>query len=307
MRKVKILLLIVLLLVGCSTKKEKMFRVGVIQFGDFASLNDTLKGIEAVLENEDIELIVKSAQGEAANVITIATQFVNDEVDLILAITTQAAQAAVAASDGKIPVVFAAVSDPVSSGVSGLDYVSGVSDIAPLQAQFDLISQLTPQVKKVGVLFKTGDPNGTFQTERIKEVGTKNGFDIVTKGAIEVSDLSISANALSQEVDAFYLITDGLIVGNTAVIVDEGLRNGVISYASEDGQFENGILASNSISYLEIGKQSAQMVIKILFENVSPGQIPIEEAKETYPQISKEMADYFEIEIPEALLSYVID
>lgn len=307
MKRMFILLLMVLVLVGCTDKKSAKFTVGVIQFGDFASLNDTLDGIEDVLKDEDIKLVVKSAQGEAANVITIASQFVEDDVDLIVAITTQAAQAAVAASDGKIPVVFSAVSDPVSAGISDLKTVTGVSDIAPLEAQFELISDLTPDVKKIGVLFKTGDPNGMYQTERIKEISQKYDISIITKGALEVSDLSISANSLAQEVDAFYLITDSLIVGNTGVIVDEGERAGVVSFASEDGQFEQGVLASNSISYVEIGKQTAKMVKSILMDGMDPSEIEIEEAKQTYPQISKEVAEDFGIEVPDAYLEYIVE
>ncbi|HZJ87055.1 MAG TPA: ABC transporter substrate-binding protein [Erysipelothrix sp.] len=307
MRKVLALLMVFGLLVGCSNESKSGFNVGVIQFGDFASLNDTLVGIEEVLDDERINLHIKSAQGESANVVTIAQQFVDEEMDLIIAITTQAAQAAVAASDGSIPVVFAAVSDPKGAGMSDLPNVTGVSDIAPLEAQFELIKELTPYVKKVGVFFKTGDPNGIYQTERIVEAGEKAGYEILTKGAQEVSDLSISANVLSEDVDAFYLITDGLIVGNTGVIVEEGLRNGVVSYASEDGQFDHGILASNSISYVQIGKQTGEMVKKILLEDINPSDIALEEAKETFPQISKEMAEVFEIEIPDSLLAFVID
>ena len=292
---------------GCSKNDtQKGFQVGVIQFGDFASLNDTLDGLEEVL-GDKVNLSVKSAQGDAANVVGIATQFVDDEVDLIVAITTQSAQAAVAASDGEIPVVFAAVSDPLSAGLTDLEYVTGVSDIAPLQAQFDLMKDLTPSVKKVGVLFKTGDPNGVYQTERVKEVGSQNGFEVIEKGAMEVADLSISASQLSEQVDAFYLITDGLIVGNTGVIVDEATRNGKVTYASEDGQFEQGVLASNSISYLELGKQAGVLAEKILFDAIKPGTLPIESANKTTPQISQSVAESFGIEIPEDYLEYLLD
>lgn len=307
MRKLLLSLSIVLLLMGCSKNDtRKGFQVGVIQFGDFASLNDTLGGLEEVL-GDKVNLSVKSAQGDAANVVGIATQFVDDEVDLIVAITTQSAQAAVAASDGEIPVVFAAVSDPLSAGLTDLEYVTGVSDIAPLQAQFDLMKDLTPSVKKVGVLFKTGDPNGVYQTERVKEVGSQNGFEVIEKGAMEVADLSISASQLSEQVDAFYLITDGLIVGNTGVIVDEATRNGKVTYASEDGQFEQGVLASNSISYLELGKQAGVLAEKILFDAIKPGTLPIESANKTTPQISQSVAESFGIEIPEDYLEYLLD
>lgn len=307
MQKIKMLFIVLFILVGCTTKGSSRLRVGVIQFGDFASLNDVEAGLELELEGLDIDVIIKSAQGESANVQTIATQFVDDKVDLIVAITTQAAQSAAAVSNGEIPVVFAAVSDPKSAGVMGLDFVTGVSDAAPLEAQFDLIEELTPNVKSIGVLFKTGDPNGIYQTERIQAVGAQRGYEVVVKGAMEVSDLSISATSLAEQVDAFYLITDGLIVGNTGVIVEEAKRAGIPSYASEDGQLEYGVLASNSISYKDIGKQVGVIVKRILLDKESPKDIDIEVANKTYPQISREIAEMFELEVPESLKQYLFE
>ena len=308
MRKIKkvVLMLVVVLLVGCSGGSKKELRVGVIQFGDFASLNDTLDGLQEELKDEKMELIIKNAQGQSANVIDITNQFVGEKVDLIVAITTQAAQAAVAATkESKIPVVFVDVSDPKSSGMEGFDHVTGVSDAAPLKKQFDLIEQLTPNAKRIGVMFKTGDPNGVYQTTLIEEEGKSRGIEVKSKGAMESSDLSLVAAALAEEVDAFYLITDGLIVGNTGVIVEEGRRRGVYSYASEDGQFENGILASNSIRYTDIGHQAGVMVRKILVDKISPKDIPFELPDKTYPQISKEVAEFFDIKIPSELTEMV--
>lgn len=304
MKKIIVVLSVLLIMLSGCAKESAQLNVGVIQFGDFASLNDTLEGVEYVLNEKEVSYTVRSAQGEAGNVVGIATQFVDEEVDLIIAITTQAAQAAVAASDGKIPVIFVAVSDPVSAGIAGIDYVTGVSDIAPLDAQFELIKELTPGVKSIGVLFKTGDPNGTYQTERIIDKGESLGFEVKSKGAIEVSDLSIIASQLAQEVDAFYLITDGLIVGNTAIIVEEANRQNVISFASEDGQFEQGVLATHSISYVEIGKQAGEMAMKVLLDNVDPSTIDIEEAKISTPKISREIADQFGVQIPASYEAY---
>lgn len=301
-----ILLVLLLTLVGCTTKSDKKFKVGVVQYGDFASLNNTLIGIEEVLQDEDIELIVKNAQGEAPMVVDIVNQFVGDEVDLIVAITTQAAQVAAGATqNSQIPVVFACVSDPDSAGLQDLEHVTGVSDVAPLSAQFDLIESLTPNTKTIGVLFKSGDPNGMYQTKLIQDEGLKRGINIEIKGATEVADLSLITRTLSEKVDALYLITDGLIVGNTGIIVEEARRLGVYSFASEDGQLDNGVLATNSIKYTDIGKQAGEMVKKILITGITPNEIPIEIANETYPQINAKVAESFSIEIPQSLTGAV--
>jgi putative tryptophan/tyrosine transport system substrate-binding protein len=302
MRRLKLAMVVLFVLVGCARTLSEKLVVGVIQFGDFASLNDTLEGLELYVKDMDIALDVKSAQGESANVVDIANQFVRDDVDLIVAITTQSAQVAISATlENKIPVVFACVSDPEGAGVLGFDHVTGVSDAAPLNLQFDLIESLTPNTKRVGVLFKTGDPNGVYQTKLIAEEGAKRGIEVISKGAMEASDLALVAAALAKDVDAFYLITDSLIVGNTGIIVEEGRRVGVYSFASEDGQFEYGILASNSISYIDIGQQVGGMVKKILVDGMAPSAIDFEYPNTSYPQISKEVARDFDIDIPKSL------
>ncbi|HLV49327.1 MAG TPA: ABC transporter substrate-binding protein [Erysipelothrix sp.] len=306
MKKMRILL-VLCLLVGCQREAQDTLQVGVIQFGDFASLNDALEGLEHVLENEDINLVVKSAQGDAANIVPIAIELVDMEVDVIVAITTQAAQAAIGASEGKIPVIFVAVSDPEAAGVTGFDYVTGVSDAAPLDVQFELIQALTPDIKRIGVLHKIGDPNGIYQTEQIKAVGESLGYIVETEGAVEVSDLSLVAQRLAEKVDAFYLITDGLIVGHTGLIVETARRNGICSYASEDGQMAHGVLATHSISYAAIGEQAAVLVLKVLKDGVNPSDIEIEYPSVTVPMINGNVAEAFDISIPENLQDYVIN
>ena len=192
MRKI-LVLLVMFVLVGCTSQSNVKFKIGVLQFGDYASLNDTLQGIETSFEDEDVELVVKNAQGESANIMLMATELVEMEVDAIIAITTQAAQAVAGVSEGKIPVFFVAVSDPGEAGLV-MDGVTGVSDAAFLDDQFELIKTLTPGVKTLGVLHKTGDPNGVYQTQQIVEMANKYNIEVLVQGAMEISDLSMLAS-----------------------------------------------------------------------------------------------------------------
>lgn len=303
MRKI-LVLLVMFVLVGCTSQSNVKFKIGVLQFGDYASLNDTLQGIETSFEDEDVELVVKNAQGESANIMLMATELVEMEVDAIIAITTQAAQAVVGVSEGKIPVFFVAVSDPGEAGLV-MDGVTGVSDAAFLDDQFELIKTLTPGVKALGVLHKTGDPNGVYQTQQIVEMANKYNIEVLVQGAMEISDLSMLAVSLSEKVDAMYLITDSLIVANTGLIVEAAKEVGVMSYASEDGQMEYGVLATSSISYIDLGRQVSDQVKRVLFDGVDINEVEVEYPELVVPLINGEVAQYFEIEIPESFQSYV--
>ena len=302
--RIILVLLVMFVLVGCSSQSDVKVKIGVLQFGDYASLNNTLKGIETSFEDEDVTLIVKNAQGESSNIMLMASELVEMEVDAMIAITTQAAQVAVGVSEGKIPVFFVAVSDPVEAGLV-VENVTGVSDAAFLDDQFELIKALTPSVKTLGVLHKTGDPNGVYQTQQIIETAKKYNINVSVQGAMEISDLSMLAVNLSEKVDAMYLITDSLIVANTGLIVEAAKEVGVMSYASEDGQMEYGVLATSSISYLDLGRQVSHQVKRVLFEGVDINSIEIEYPELVVPLINGEVAQFFEIEIPESFQSYV--
>lgn len=303
MKKI-IVLLVMFILVGCASSTSGSLKIGVLQFGDFASLNDTLEGIETAFKDEDVTLVVKNAQGESSNIMLMAKELVEMEVDAIIAITTQAAQAVAGVSQGKIPVFFVAVSDPIEAGLV-MEGVTGVSDAAFLDDQFEIIKALTPNVKTLGVLHKTGDPNGVYQTHQIVEMAKKYGIDVLVQGAMEISDLSMLAVNLSEKVDAMYLITDSLIVSNTGLIVEAAKDAGVVSYASEDGQMEYGVLATSSISYVDLGRQVSNQVKRVLFVGEDINEIEVEYPELVLPMINGEVAQYFEIEIPESFQSYV--
>ncbi len=152
---------------------EAAYRVGIIQLTEHAALDAAREGFVAALEASglDIEIETQNAQGEQTVCATIATKFVNDEVDLILAIATPAAQAAAQATRD-IPILVTAVTDPAASGLVASNdapggNVSGTSDMNPVEEQARLLTQLVPDAKTVGIMYHSSEDNSILTLDRV--------------------------------------------------------------------------------------------------------------------------------------------
>ncbi len=306
------ILVLSVMLMGCSASDNEKLTIGVVQLVQHPALDATVEGLEDFLrENnllDQINIDVKNAQGDPGIALSIAQQFVNDDVDLIYAIATPAAQAAFNATVNKqIPIVFNAVTDPVAAGIaaslsSSNNHVTGVSDAAPLGLQLALIREILPDAQKIGLLYNLGEINGQIQVEQVRELAPSFGFEAVILGVSAANEIDSATSQLVNEVDAIYNITDNMIVNATSLIVDIATRNNIPVFAAEDGQMQQGLLAVEGLSYFKLGQQAGPLVKAILFDDVAPSDLPISTAVETQLNISLEMASTLNIDIPQSVL-----
>lgn len=311
MKRLLVLVLVGLLLVGCSSDKKgsssAKYRIGVVQLAEHPSLDATYEGLkdalEAKLGKDNIHFDYKNAQGDIANADIIVSKFVNDEVDLIYAIATNAAQSAYNGVRGTdIPVVFNAVTDPVDAGiVESMELpgnnITGVSDLSPLHLQIKVVKDLLPEAKKVGILYNVGESNSPIQIALLKDAVKDMGLEIVDKGVSAQADIQLTAQALANEVDAFYNITDNMMVQATETLVAVANDAGIPVFATEDGKLDMGLLAAESLSYYRLGEVAADLVVDILVNEKDAGTIPVTLLNETKLFVNKEVAEKLDIEL----------
>lgn len=315
----KIIVLVVLLglvLTGCSTKSENKPVIGVLQLAEHRSLDATYEGLVEVLDEklgkDNYSINLKNAQGNMSNVQIIAEQFVKDGVDIIYAIGTNAAQTAFNVSEGTdTVVVFNAVTDPVAAGLvsandSPGERITGVSDISPAKKQFALVKELLPEAKTVGIVYNIAEVNSKVQIDTLTPIAKEMGIEIISQGVSSMQDLSLAAKQLASKVDAFYNTTDNMVVSATSTIVDIANQQGIPVFASEDGAFEDGILATESLSYLELGKRGGDIVYDIISGAKKVVDIPVVISEETNLHINEEVAKKLGIVINEGLKSRMI-
>lgn len=307
------LLLVLFLLVGCTSQSnDDIKKIGVLLWDDHPALNDAITGLEEGLKetydlDDGVKIIVKNASADASNANLMAEQLLDDGIDLFYGIATPAAQVAMAVSDGEIPVVFNAVTDAVSAGLVNTNdvpggFVTGASDAAPLDQQLALIKEFLPEAESVGVLYNTGEANSLHQIDMIEEVIGKHNLELVTQGVSGSEDIAPALESILPKVDTLYIISDNTIASATSQVVGMANEVKIPVFMAEAGQFEHGILASDSISYVNLGRAAAGQVHEILFEDKSPSEIPVVVGGETELLVSESVAAFLEIEIPASIL-----
>jgi putative ABC transport system substrate-binding protein len=282
---------ITILFTGCSTKTENIMntetnnqeavaetvkmeklRVGIIQAVNHPSLDEiresAIKSLESSSIGKNIEIIYKDAQGDPTNVNTIISQFVGEEVDLIIPIATGAAQSAAAATKD-IPIVFAAVSYPVKAGlVEDMNItdknITGVSNAIAIEDIFKLSQKLTPEVKTYGIIYNTSEVNAVASTERAKAYCDENGLKYVEATITNSGDILQAAQSLVEKVDAIFVPNDNTIASAMSVLSAEAIKAGIPVYTGADSMVVDGGFATVGIDYKVLGSQTGDMAVRIL-------------------------------------------
>lgn len=318
MKKLSLTILVILLsvslvLAGCSSAPaasgEKVYKVGLIQLVEHPSLDYVREGMLQALKDNgfeqgvNIEIDYQNAQADQATMNNIANKFVGDGVDLIISITTPATQV-VAAKTDTIPIVFGAVTDPVAAKiVNSLDKpgtnVSGVSDLNPFDAQFEMMQKVVPNAKKIGIVYNTSEVNSQVQVEKAQEYAGKLGYEIITAPVVNSSEVLQAAQMLAgKQIDAFYVITDNTVAQSINSLSQVAIENKIPTIVAEDSQVEGGCLISIGIDYKIHGYQAGEMAVRVL-KGADPSVMPIEYQKDLKVVINSETQKALEIEIPE--------
>ena len=237
-------LLMVFSLTACGEEtqnEEGMTKLGAIQLAEHPALDQSYEGFIAALkdggyvEGENIKVDFKNAQGDPSNCESIATKFVNDKVDLILAIATNAAQAAANATKD-IPIVLTAVTDPEYSGLVDTNEqpggnVTGTSDLTPVEAQIDLLKELIPSAKNVAVMFNGAEDNSIFQAALAKTAIENKQMTYHEVSVSELGQIQQVVESLVGKVDAIYIPTDNLLAEGMATVgmIGHSVRSGTHS------------------------------------------------------------------------------
>jgi len=298
---------------ACSTttSSNEMIKIGISQLVEHPALDSAREGfIEALKEagyedGKNIKIDFQNAQNDITNAQTIARKFVDEKVDMILAIATSAAQAAANVTKD-IPILITAVTDPVSAGLAeSLEKpggnVTGTTDMNPVAEQIKLIKDLVPNAKKVGILYNAGEINSKIQVDIAKQAAAEYGLTIVEATVTNSNEVSQATQSLMGRVDAIYVPTDNTIVSSIGAVIKVANDHKIPVIGSERGQVEAGAVATKGIDYKELGKQTGRIAVEII-KGKKPQDIPIEGAKTVTLIINQKAAETIGLTIPKDIL-----
>lgn len=304
-------------LAACSSDSEggadgdtaggESYSIGISQLVQHPALDAATEGFKEAFADAgvDVEFTEQNANGEQATALTIAQQFAGQNLDLILANATPAAQA-MAQNVTDTPILFTSVTDPVEAElVNDWDApganVTGTSDKTPLKDQFDLIEQLSPETKTIGIVYASGEVNSQIQVKDAEKEAAERGWTVETQTVTSVGEIPQAAETLSG-VDVFYVPTDNMVVSGISSLVQVAEQHQIPVIGAEAGTVEGGAAATIGIDYKELGRQTGEMALRILRDGEDPAEMPVETATEFSYVVNEDAAKAQGVEIPEEIL-----
>ncbi len=273
---------------GTTSTTSELKKVGILQYVEHHALDASRDGfIKALSDNgfvdgQNIKLDVQNAQADQSNLKTISQRFVQNKYDLILAIATPAAQS-VASETKDIPILITAVTDAQQAGLVEKNEkpntnVTGTSDIAPIEAQFDLMMKLLPNVKTVGVMYNSSEVNSKIQADIAIAYADKLGLKHEIGTVTSTNDVAQVTESVASKVDALYIPTDNTFASAIATVVKVANDKKVPIIGSEEGEVTGGALATVGIDYYKLGYKTGEMACDILNGKSKPQDMPIQTA-----------------------------
>lgn len=283
-------------LVGCGKKAEnapatdgkKTYKIGICNYVDDASLNQIVASVKTRLgtlaaeNNVTFDISLDNCNADANLLSQIISNFEADRVDLMVAVATPVAMAMQSATEESgTPVVFAAVSDPVSVGlVNSLQApganITGTSDFLNTDAVMQLILATNPEIKKVGLLYNVGQDSSATPIAAAKKFLQSRGIEIIERTGTTVDEISLAAQALIADgVEAVFTPTDNTVM-TAELSIYEMLRDaGIPHFTGADSFALNGAFLGYGVDYANLGEKTADMIAQVLLQEKDPASLPV--------------------------------
>ena len=289
------------------------YTIGISQFAEHGSLDNCRTGFLEGLKEAGIEegvnltVLFDNAQADTATASMISDNYVSQKVDLICAIATPSAMSAYnSCLDSDIPVIYTAVSDPVSAGLAKEDKtpegnITGTADTLPVEAQLKMIREILPDAKTIGIMYTTSEVNSESAIAEYKELAPNYDFEIVDSGISSSADIPLAADTLIGKVDCITNLTDNTVVASLPVILSKASAKNIPVFGSEIEQVKIGCLAAMGLDYVELGKQTGEMAAKVLKGEAKASELNFETIKDAAFYGNTKVAENLGITLPESL------
>ena len=269
---------------GSTAAAGETFKVGIVNYVDHASLNQIVASVESRLDEVGAEKGVTfdyadyyaNAQADQSNLNQIGADLVADQVDVIVAVATPTAATMLAAvEDTDIPVVYSAVTDPVSAGFDGEEGITGTSDALNTEAIMNLITAINPDIDTIGLLYDLSQDASTQAIADAKAFCDSKGIKYIEKNGTTTAEVQMAAEALvAAGVKAVFTPTDNTVMTAELSIYETFTDAGVMHFTGADSFALNGAFVGYGVDYVQLGEATADMVVELLCGGKTPADLP---------------------------------
>ena len=278
------------MLVGCGgNSSTEMKKVAIIQLVEHTSLNTIKDAFDERMkelgyeEGKNVEYIFKNAQGDTNTAASIIQDFKAKNPDVIMAIATPVAQAAATLATD-IPVVFAAVSDPVGAKLTTTlekpdKNITGTSDEIQVELILDKALEVNPNLQKLGVIYNKGEANSVTNIAKAKAYCDSKNIEMVEATVTGVNEIQSAIDVLSAKCDAIFAPNDNTVASAMNVVGSACTKAKIPLYVGADSMVQDGGFLSVGINYENLGRETADMVDQVL-KGTAVADIPVKVFKD---------------------------
>ena len=296
---------------SAQTASGDKVTVAIGQFAEHGSLDNCREGFIKGLaeggykEGENLEIIYENASADSGMAVQIANNFVAKKVNLICAITTPMAQISYStAKDTEIPVIYTAITNPVAAELAKADgssvgNITGTSDKLPIKKQLEMIRQIIPDAKTIGILYCTSEVNSEMSVKEYREAAKEYGFEIIEQAVTSPADVPLATDNILTKVDCLNNITDNTVVNSLDIVLDKAKKAGKPVFGSEIEQVKKGCVASMGLDYVLVGEETGKMAAKVLKGEAKASDIKFITFEEADLYGNEKAAKFYGITIPE--------
>ena len=266
----------------------KVYSVGICNFVDDASLNQIIQNIRERLgeigeeKNVQFEIIEDNCNLDGSVMQQIISNFIAEEVDLMVGVATPVAMTMQGMTEeNRIPVVFAAVSDPLGAGlVESLEApganITGTSDYLDTNAVLNLIFAANPEASKVALLYNPSEDASTAPIAAAREILAGKGVEVKEYTGSNPSEVMLAADAIvTDEMDAVFTPTDNTIMAAELSIYEKFAEAKIPHYTGADSFALNGAFLGYGVDYANLGRETADMIAAILLDGADPATLAV--------------------------------
>ena len=298
-----------------AENETEVIKIGILQQLEHGSLDSARQVfIDALadagyVDGENLEIDYQNAQGDASNLSTMSERFVNNESDMVLAIATGAAQS-IASKTSDIPVLFTAVTDPVDAGLVNSNEnpggnISGTNDMNPIEAQIDLITEIYPDTKTIGIVYCSGEDNSILQASIAKAHSESIGLNWVEGTVTNSNDVQQVTQSIVNKCDAIYIPTDNAYASAMTVVAGVVQESKTPVVAGAIDMVADGGLMTLGLNYYNLGYQTGEMALRIIEDGADISTMPVESLVKYDYYFNAEMAQALGLEVPAEYAEYV--
>ncbi|MFL5381677.1 MAG: ABC transporter substrate-binding protein [Longimicrobiaceae bacterium] len=283
-RTLLIVVVLALVVVGLGTwalthRNTSKPTVAILNLLSHPILDQSVQGIKDGLQDrgyspERVRIIEVNANGEMDKLDALAREMLAVNPDVIVPVSTPMSQAVVRAASAKQAIVFSTVTNPADIGIrAGATNVTGVSDVVNYAANLDLLKELFPGARRIGIIYNAGERNSQYGVDRVRQLAAERGLDLRLVTVSRSDQVVDATRSLIGQVDAIYVGSDNTVVSAIAGVTRVAYENHIPVIASDIGSVEDGALAAVSVDYRKLGRTAGEMVAQLLSSGESPGEI----------------------------------